>query len=146
MNIDLEQIVPEFNLENFELHGLFSGTAIALDNHLRGRANDKEYQRIEYVAGLIIGESRVFRESRSGEFSDNQFFWEFYGRQEKEVKESEKANADRLVILSEDLKVVRSLPREKVEVLRGIMVNLSNLTRVYWNQHNLTGFKRYAEI
>ena len=137
-----EKYVSKFDLENHELSSLFSGTAIALDNHLLGRACVDEYKEIEYTARLIYDESRIFREGRSFLPFEGVFFWEFYGRQEKEVKEGEKANADRLLILSEDLKTVKNLPKERVEVLRGTMNNLSTATMNYWNQHHPNGFRR----
>jgi len=142
MDMGFEKYVPKFDLKNHELSSLLSGTAIALDNHLCGRASMDEYNEIEHTAKLILGESRIFREGSSFLPFDGLFFWEFYGRQEEKVKESERANADRLVTLSEDLKSIKSLPKERVEALRGTMMNLSKATMNYWSQHNPNGFRR----
>ena len=137
-----EKYVPKFDLENLSLCSLFSGTAIALDNHILGRASADNYREIKHTAKLIYDESRIFREGNSFLPFEGVFFWEFYGKQEKEVKEGERANADRLAILSEDLKSVKNLPKERVEALRKTMNDLSNATRIYWSQHHPNGFRR----
>ena len=138
-----ERYVSEFDLENFELGSLLSETAIALDNHRLGRASDEEYQIINYVSELLLKKSREVRKGHYTHSFEDLFFWEFYGKEDINKNEFQKVNADRLAILSEDLKVVKDFQVEKIESLTNTILKLSKAATNCWVQQHPNGFKHY---
>lgn len=141
-----EQYVSEFDLENFELGSLLSETAVALDNHRLGRASDEEYKIVDYVSDLILRKSREIRGGHYRSFEDL-FFWKFYNKEQISRPEFEKICADRLVVLSEELRAIKDLSPEKIEKTKSLTDTLLKLTRAaqsYWVQHHPTGFKHYV--
>lgn len=141
-----EEYVSEFDLENFELSSLLSEGAIALDNHRLGQASEAEYRTLDYISDLILRKSREVRSGNYHVFEDL-FFWEFYDKEQVSQPEFQKICADRLVVLSEELKAVRDLSPEKVEKTKSLtdtILKLSRATQTYWVQKYPQGFKHYV--
>ena len=141
-----EEMVPEFDIDNFELSSLLCTGSVALDNHRLESANEEEYQTIAYISDLILRKSRDIGEGRYHPFEDL-FFWEFYGKEKISRSELQKVCADRLTILSEELRAVRDMPSKEVEKtksLTDILLKLTRATQTYWVQQHPDGFKHYA--
>lgn len=127
----------EFDLDNPRLSLLFSVVAVYLDNYVNnsGKLKEEDYQKIACASEILRKKSLDFRTGKTS-FSENLFFWEFYGKDEKNANSARQSYSDRLLRISEDLSNFKKLPKEEIKRLEGICVKFSEEMRRYG--HSMT--------
>jgi hypothetical protein len=138
-------IESKFDLEDFLLSNLLSEVSIELDLLSQGRKLEEEnYQKINQLATMLREKSRDFRKGNETN-TEAYFFWIFYGERKEESNRYKVGElyANNLLVLSEELSIVKDLPQEKVKELKDVCVKFSKKARDYWNTQNPNGFKKY---
>jgi hypothetical protein len=138
MNMPIDS---KFNLDDYSLPNLFCEVSVYLD---KGELSEEELKKVTYVSDILREKSRDFRTGNETN-TDAFFFWDFYGKKKEEsdrysVRE---IYADRLLKLSEELAIVKNLPKEKSKDLGIICAKISQSTLKYWNSQHPNGFKKY---
>lgn len=142
----LVDFLQRFDLDNYNLSGFFAEVAIDLDNLSKGQNLNKiDYKRINCASKILRNKSREFRLGKEDLFGDDLFFWQFYGKKKEEsnINFARGLYADRLLILGEELSIIRNLSGEKLKELANTCVEISKKVREYWGQANPEGFKKY---
>lgn len=138
MTINLSQ---KFDLEDYDLSHLFIEVASYLDGE---NLDEEKSKKINCLSDILKNKSRDFRIGKENPYEDL-FFWKFYGEKKEEANRDKLKElcAGRLLTISEELSMIKDLPKKKVEELGDICLRFSKETLDYWNFNHPNGFKRY---
>lgn len=139
--------LKKFDLNEYYLSHFFSEVMLDLGTIYDKGPEELDgigYARINCASRILRDKSKEFRLAEEGIF-DVLFFWEFYGKNENERnrEHARKIYADKLLILSEELSLVKDLPKEEVRDLADTCAELSKKIAHHWNSQNPDGFKKY---
>ncbi len=116
----------EFNVSDYDLPNLINNSAITLDQQVLGRPN-RNYASVNHLSKILKEKSREFRTGRrkNKDIEALLVLREIFPSKKEKVSDLMREYSEQLISLSEDLSLIKKIPKKRVRYLINLCTALS---------------------